>query len=123
VSSILSLFECGSVHIQRASTKRTLFRPLIRFKHKPSSSFDSSAAAIQWLGGLRKRPHVLHHVTMPSFGMSSAMSTRSAMHGVQRFWGFHMIGTPHWQHSVVGAVPLLYGRDMWYTLKDGHGLG
>jgi hypothetical protein len=47
VSSILRRLEWGSVQIQRASIRRTLFRPLIRFKHRPSSSFDSSAAGIQ----------------------------------------------------------------------------
>ena len=85
VSSIFSRFECGSVQIQRASTSRTLFNPRILFKQRPNNSFDSSAAAIQWFGGFKKRPHVLHHVTMPSFGMSSAISTRSAIHGVHRF--------------------------------------
>lgn len=97
VSRTLMRRECGSVHTNCASTSVKPFSPLIFFRHRVSSSRDSSWHATQCVFA-RKRWHSRHCSRVPSLSMPSHRSTSSLRHCAHMFAPLETMLWPHTQH-------------------------
>lgn len=64
VSLTRNLFEWGSVQMNPASIRRTLFSPFSFFRQMAKSSRDSGRAIVQVVGGDRNRSQFLQKLTV-----------------------------------------------------------